>query len=128
VIALRVLIVVVIVLAIALGTRLYRAWRMRIGADTEPVPRLPNALLDGERTWVVFTTPYCATCEPVVKALQSKGDRVVKVDATREPRLADDFRIKAAPTALLADATGEVQTRLVGADAVRDYVRTAASS
>ena len=45
---------------------------------------------------------------------------------TREPRLADDFRIKSAPTALLADATGAVQTRLVGADAVRDYVRSPA--
>jgi hypothetical protein len=125
-IVVRAIVVITIVVAVLLATRLYRAWRMRIGADTEPVPHLPGELLEGDRTWVVFTTPYCATCDPVVEALEGHGDRVVKVDATREPRLADDFRIKAAPTALLADATGAVQTRLVGADAVRDYVRSPA--
>jgi hypothetical protein len=123
----RAIVVIGLVVAVLLVTRLYRAWRMRIAADNDPVPRLPSALLgDADRTWVVFTTPYCATCDPVVEALERQGDRVVKVDATREPRLADDFRIRTAPTALLADGTGAVQTRLVGADAVRDYVRSPA--
>jgi thioredoxin-related protein len=41
------------------------------------------------------------------------------VDATREPHLADAFRVRTAPTIVLADAAGRVRQRLVGAEAVR---------
>lgn len=125
----RVAIVLVIVFAVVLLTRLYRQWRHRLASDHRPVPRLPAALVEGaERTWVVFTTPMCASCEPVVERLRSNEPdaRVVTVDATRELPLADAFRIRSAPTVLLADASGEVQTRLVGAGAVEDYVRSPA--
>jgi thioredoxin-like negative regulator of GroEL len=47
--------------------------------------------------------------------------RVVRVDASREPLLADAFRIRSAPTVVLADAEGKVQLRLVGADAVHRW-------
>ena len=73
---------------------------------------------------MVFTSPYCATCGPVEARLRASdpGARVVKVDATREPALADAFSIRSAPTVLLADAEGRVTARLVGPEAVEDYV------
>ena len=124
----RAVIVVVILLAVALAGRLYRAWRARL-QDEKPVhPLIPTSLRAGaHRTWVIFTSPYCATCGPVEARLRASdpGARVVKVDATREPDLADAFSIRSAPTALLADGDGNVTARLVGAAAVDNYVRQA---
>ncbi len=121
----RVLVVVAVLLAVALVTRLYRARRSALIDERPEHPLVPDALRDGaERTWVVFTTPYCATCGPVEEHLRAADPeaRVVKVDATREPHLADAFRVRAAPTVVLADAAGRVQRRLVGAEAVRRAV------
>ncbi len=124
----RAVIVVVILFAVALAGRLYRHWRTRL-QDEKPVhPLVPDSLRAGaDRTWVVFTSPYCATCGPVEARLRASdpGARVVKVDATREPTLADAFSIRSAPTVLLADGDGNVTARLVGAEAVNDYVRQA---
>ena len=122
----RGVIVIVILFAIALAGRLYRAWRARL-QDEKPIhPLVPDSLRAGaDRTWVVFTSPYCATCGPVEASLRASdpGARVVKVDATREPHLAESFSIRTAPTVLLADVEGNVTARLVGAQAVDDYVR-----
>ena len=122
----RGLVVLVILFAVALAARLYRSWRAGLQAEQPEHPLIPASLRDGSaRTWVVFTSPYCATCGPVTDRLQASdpGARVVKVDATREPHLADAFSIRSAPTVLLADAEGRVQARLVGAEAVEEYVR-----
>ena len=86
---------------------------------------MPRELLDGaDRTWVVFTTPFCAACGPVKDQLASDDPmaNIITVDATREPHLADAFSVRTAPTVLLADGDGEVKARLVGAPAVRDYL------
>ena len=118
----RAVVVVAIVLAVGLGTRLYRSRRAALVAEQPHHPRVPAALLAGaDRTWVLFTTPYCASCGPVEDHLRAADPdaRVVKVDATREPHLADAFRVRTAPTIVLADAEGRVQQRLVGAEAVR---------
>jgi hypothetical protein len=118
----RVLVVVAFLLAVALGTRLYRGRRAALVAEQPRHPLVPAALLEGaERTWVMFTTPYCATCGPVEEHLRAADPeaRVVRVDATREPHLADAFRVRTAPTIVLADAAGRVRQRLVGAEAVR---------
>ncbi|HEV2811197.1 MAG TPA: thioredoxin family protein [Acidimicrobiales bacterium] len=125
----RAVIVVVILFAIALAGRLYRAWRARVQEEKPIHPLVPDSLRAGaDRTWVVFTSPYCATCGPVEARLRAsdRGARVVKVDATREPHLADSFSIRTAPTALLADGDGNVTARLVGAEAVDEYLRPAA--
>jgi thioredoxin-related protein len=90
---------------------------------------VPAELLGGaQRTWVVFTTPDATTCEAVRQKLAAHDPsaRVVTVDATREPLLAQAFGVRSAPTVLLADGRGEVQRRLVGAVAVDDYVRSPA--
>lgn len=118
----RVLVAVAILLVVGLGTRLYRSRRAARVAEQPRHPRVPASLLDGaERTWVLFTTPYCATCRPVEEHLRAADPdaRVVKVDATREPGLAEAFRVRTAPTIVRADAAGRVQQRLVGAEAVR---------
>jgi hypothetical protein len=106
---------------------MYRQWQAGLQRNPGHHPTVPAALTNGaDRTWVVFTTPYCATCGPVKDQLAEAdpGARVVTVDATREPHLADSFSVRSAPTVLLADAAGEVRARLVGADAVRDYLAT----
>ena len=119
----RALVVVAVLLAVALVTRLYRSRRAALAAEQRNHPLVPASLLGGaERTWVLFTTPYCATCGPVEDHLRAADPdaRVVRVDATREPDLAHAFRVRTAPTIVLADATGRVRQRLVGADAVRE--------
>lgn len=120
----RLLVVLALLAAFAAGRVLYARWRHRLASDDAPVPRLPGHIVDGaDRTWVVFTTPYCGSCGPVTDRLRT-GDpdaRVVTVDATVQPDLADAFRIRSAPTVLLADGAGDVQARLVGAAAVDGY-------
>ncbi len=121
----RGIVVIIILFAIALAARLYKSWRVGIRTEQPAHPRVPETLLAGAaRTWVLFTSPYCATCGPVEARLRETGSRVVKIDATREPHLADAFHIRSAPTVLLADAAGNVEARLVGAEAVTDYVST----
>jgi len=124
----RAVIVVVILLAVALAGRLYRAWRTRLQDERPAHPLIPASLRAGaHRTWVIFTSPYCATCGPVEARLRASDPaaRVVKVDATRETQLADAFSIRSAPTVLLADSDGYVTARLVGAGAVDDHLRQA---
>ncbi len=124
---LRAGVVVALVVVVAVGNRLYRRWRAGLQAERPDHPEVPASLLDGApRTWLVFTTPYCATCGPVEASLRASDPtaRVVKVDATREASLADAFSIRSAPTALLADGDGRVMARLVGAEAVDRYVRS----
>lgn len=121
----RGVVVLVLLFAVALAARLYRQWRLRVQTAEPDHPTVPATLLAGaDRTWVIFTTPFCATCGPVAERLEASdpGARVVKVDATREPHLADAFSVRSAPTVLLADGEGRVQARLVGAEAVDSYV------
>lgn len=122
----RGIVVLVLLLAVALAVRLYRQWRTAVQTAEPGHPAVPEALRAGaERTWVIFTSPFCASCGPVADRLQASdpGARVVKVDATREPLLADAFSVRSAPTAILADGEGRVRARLVGAEAVAEYVR-----
>jgi thiol-disulfide isomerase/thioredoxin len=121
----KLLVVAAIVLGLILGRRIYVQWQAGLQRPPESSPRVPNELLgDADRTWVVFTTPFCASCEPVKTQLadQDPAAEIVTVDATREPHLADAFAVRSAPTVLLADRGGNVQARLVGAPAVRDYL------
>ena len=121
----RGLVVLALLFAVALAARLYKQWRTGLQTAQPDHPTVPESLRAGaERTWVVFTSPFCATCGPVADRLRATdpGARVVKVDASREPHLADAFSVRSAPTVLLADREGRVQARLVGAEAVDDYV------
>lgn len=126
----KLLVVAVIVVGFVIGKRMHVQRQRRLQRPpARPLPRVPSELLAGaDRTWVVFTTPYCASCGPLKEQLAADDPmaRVVTVDATREPHLADAYEVRSAPTVLLADRAGAVQARLVGAPAVRDYLaRTA---
>ena len=121
----RGVVVLVLLFAVALAARLYRQWRLGVQTAQPDHPTVPATLLAGaERTWVIFTTPFCASCGPLARRLEASdpGARVVKVDATLERHLADAFSVRSAPTVLLADGEGQVQARLVGAEAVESYV------
>ena len=117
----RALVFVVLVVGIVIARRMHRDRQHEIRNDAAATPVLPSRLHGGHaRTWVVFTTRYCAQCGPVTEHLQRAEPhaRVITVDAERERELADAFRIRSAPTVLLADATGAVVQRLVGLEAV----------
>jgi thiol-disulfide isomerase/thioredoxin len=121
----KLLVVAAIVVGLIVGRRMYVQWQAGLQRTPSSSPLVPVELLgDADRTWVVFTTPFCASCGPVKEQLADEDPdaEVVTVDATREPRLADAFAVRSAPTVLLADRGGNVQARLVGAPAVRDYL------
>src|SRR5260370_13993473 len=102
----RLAIVAGLLAGLVLGRWVYRRWHHRVRTEAVAHPRLPAELVQGaERTWVVFTTPYCATCEPVRDRLMAADPAatVLTIDATRRTDLADAFRIRSAPTTLLAD-------------------------
>ena len=125
----RLAVVAALVVVLVCAHLLIARRRRGLVAHQPTLPRLPPELVAGPGpTWVVFTSPWCAGCGPVVQHLRQRdpGARVVTVDATREPDLAGAYSVRTAPTALLSDSTGEVRARLVGAEAVDDYVRSPA--
>ena len=121
-------VVVSLVVLFLLASFFYRRWRRGLQDERLPHPTVPEHLIEGaERTWVVFATPWCASCGPVAEELKRSDPsaRVLTVDATADPDLAGAFHVRSSPTAVLADARGRVQARLVGPAAVADYVRNA---
>ncbi len=121
----RIIVVLLLLGAFALAPLAYRRHLRRLQDGPADHPPVPTDILDGAvRTWVLFTTPWCATCTPVEERLRAFDPeaRVVKVDATVERDLAGAFQVRSAPTALLADHRGQVRARLVGVDAVDRYV------
>lgn len=125
----RLVIVAVLLIGFATGRVAYRRWKAGLHSESREHPRVPEHLVDGaEHTWVVFTTPFCATCDPVAESLRraNPSARVIKVDVTEDIELGEAFYVRSAPTVVLADGTGEVQTRLVGAEAVRRHLTSSA--
>jgi hypothetical protein len=128
-IPIRVVVVVVLAFGVLLVARLYRQWRVGVRGEKPATPLVPLSIRAGaERTWVIFTTPLCASCGPIEARLRATEPHanVVRIDATEQPRLTHAFKVRSAPTVLLADADGRVQARLVGADAFDRYVRNPA--
>ena len=121
----RLAVVVTLVLLLVLARVLYDRWRRRLAQEPVPPARLPSWLVEGsDRTWVVFTSPYCASCDPLTDRLRAydPSARVVTVDATRHRALADDFSVRTSPTVVLSDSQGQLQLRLVGAAAVQEML------
>lgn len=123
----RIWVVLALLFLFALLRRLLKQWMDRRRANTSPrgSGSLPMRVTGGaDRTWVVFTTPWCATCEPVVERLRAAepNSNVLMLDATVERVLSESLGVRSAPTAVLADRDGVVHTQLVGIDAVTDYL------
>jgi hypothetical protein len=122
----RILVLLVLgALVAGLALRYLRGRRADASVDATALPQLPAALrAPATATWVIFTTPLCASCDAVEAQLRAAhpADAVLKVDATREPALAERYRVRRAPTVVHADPSGRVIERLVGAEAVREHV------
>jgi hypothetical protein len=71
-------------------------------------------------TWVLVTSPLCATRGPAEQRLRERdpGAHIVKVDVAERPDLVRRLRVQAAPTLLLAGVDGRVRERVVGPAAV----------
>ncbi|HEX9682931.1 MAG TPA: protein disulfide isomerase family protein [Acidimicrobiales bacterium] len=125
----RVLMVLVLLFGLALATRVWRQRSAAIVAERPDHPQLPASLLAGGSTWVMFTTPYCASCGQVAEILGQADPTtpVVRIDATERTDLAHAFSVRSAPTVLLADAAGVVRERLVGVAAVRRHISATAA-
>ena len=122
------LVVVLALVAVVFAARLWLAGRFRRDDRRElPEALFPEWVTGGaDRTWVVFSTPYCATCGPVAAELASAdpGAHVEVVDATEHPGLADAFGVRRSPTVFATNATGRPELRLTGAEAVREHLAT----
>jgi len=129
----------VVVALLVAGAVLNAAYRRRRAADQAlgavdattgagRWPDLPGELRHGTTaTWIIFSTPLCVSCAAVQADLERHFPHhaVRKVDATERPDLADPYQVRRAPTTIVADANGRIVERLVGPEAVRDFIGTA---
>lgn len=110
-----------VLLATTLGllTRL-RDGRVRAGSAARVLPADVGVDGFGERaTLLQFSTEFCAPCRPTRRLLAGTaagrpGVAHLEIDLTRQPLLADRFRILQTPTTLLLDSTGAVRARIGG--------------
>ena len=119
----RLFVVIAALFAFAFAKRLW-AQRTIFLQRTRTVDRFPQAMLGGRPfTWVVFTTPLCVSCGPAVEQLRRKRPDagMVVLDSTQHADLVERFKIRTAPTALLASSDGTVVARHAGAAAIRDF-------
>lgn len=95
-------------LAVAGGRLLARRNLARLRASG-PWERLGLAL-DGRPSVVSFSTPGCVGCAEQKQILESLGPgvRVVALDATERPDLAQAFGVLTAPTTVVFDSGGQV--------------------
>ncbi len=119
----RILVVLMLLFAFGLAKRLWVQRTIFLQRDRSS-ELMPTAMLGGRsHTWVVFTTPMCVSCGPAVEQLRRKRPDagMVVLDATEHADLAGRFKIRTAPTALLARADGTIIARHAGAAAIRDF-------
>ncbi len=117
----RLLVVGVVVTAVVVLGWL-RSRRLRSLSQHAPVglPALPESLAGPGRTWLVFATRYCATCDPAVERLRAAhpDDTVRKVLVEEHPELANRYDVRTAPTLLEIAADRTVARVVAGATAV----------
>jgi thioredoxin-like negative regulator of GroEL len=117
----RLVVLVAIASLVALGTLSIRAWsRGRVAGVRQSAAGLWPALgesPDGRPALVVFSTPACVACrtaqEPAVQAVRGRfGEalRVLHVDIGQRPGAARAFRILTAPSTVVLNADGQVQS------------------
>ncbi len=104
------LVLVLLVAAVAWAARRARRDSAK-PRDVEGLPPLERDLLGAaERTWVVFTTEFCASCRPTAERLRTRHpeDHVMTLDVGDRPDLARRYGIRRAPTVMLVAADGTV--------------------
>lgn len=95
-----------------LALRLYRS-RGRV-TDWMDVFDVGLELMSDSCAFVVFTTPACGPCKPLIEMIRATardngGEIEVRtVDATAQPELASRYDIRSVPTTFLITASGHV--------------------
>ena len=112
-----------VLLAVALGCGALvwaRSRWQRGGAAAGTV--VPAGLVPaGQASWLVLTTPYCASCGPVVERLEARGELpVVVLDVGDRPDVSRALDVRQAPTVLRVAADGRVLERRTGARAAAE--------
>lgn len=110
----RLVVVLVIVAGVALIGALYRrSHSLHAARPLDAHPIETDITAGAARTWVVFTTKYCATCEPTIERLRKDDPdaRFVRLDVAERPDLARRYDVRTAPTVLLAAADGTILER-----------------
>ncbi len=120
---------IVVVLALVAAFVVAKFWydrRTASLADRSSLdqPSVPDRLRGPGRTWIVFSTEFCATCGPVTERIRAlhPADTVHKVMVEKESTLADAFTVRTAPTLLEVDSVGRVTHSVAGAEAVLRHV------
>ena len=113
----RLLILAVSVAVVAAAVILVKAWSARATRAVQertPAWDALGAEPDGRRTLIAFSTPSCAACHkaqtPAIQlATQQLGDtvRVIKVDADRQPEVAQAFGVLTVPSTVVIGAAGQ---------------------
>jgi hypothetical protein len=119
----RLLLVVVLVAVMAVVTLRYR--RGPAPSDVDLGLLLPDTLLGATpHTWIVFSTPYCATCGPVENLLRQRfpDDEVRRVDVSAWPDVVHALGVRRAPTVVRADQAGAIELQLAGPEAIRAHL------
>jgi len=95
-----------------------------------PVVAAAHLSTDAPCTWLIFTTPWCASCEQVRSLLTDAfpHHEVRTIDATVDIALGEAYDVQRAPTTLLVDHHGGVLERLVGPEAVLEFTGTASAA
>lgn len=126
--ALRLLAVALLVVVMVFALLLRRRQPTRSTLDGHT--RLPDDLVGaGAVSWIVFSTPYCVSCDAVADMLRAEDPLAwVRVtDVSERPDLVRELGIRRAPTTVLADPDGRIRLKLVGLEAVREHLRSLTS-
>lgn len=113
------LVLVTTAVALLARSRSGRAVRPGAGAPVSPATLDTTESLGSAATFVQFSTEFCSKCPGTRRLLgevagTGSGVRVVDIDLTHRPDLADRFSILQTPTVLLLDHAGTVRSRFAG--------------
>lgn len=125
----RLVTIAILVALVAVAT--WRHRRPSAPLEVPPGHRVPSALVgDADATWIVFSTPYCATCGPIERELVDRfpDHEVRRADVEQFAHTASALGVRRAPTVVRVDRAGDVHLILAGADAVRDHLAVTAST
>lgn len=114
--------VVLIAALIGLWQRRAANRRRRTQDTPEGVDQLGLTQLGATATLVQFSTPFCAQCPGMRRALthiaaQHDGVEFYEIDLTAHPDLAQEFRVLQTPTVLVLDHAENLIARYQGATA-----------
>jgi hypothetical protein len=108
--------IVLLALAAGCGVLMWARARWQQGGIAAGTVVPAGLVTPGQTSWLVLTTPWCASCGPVVERLEAIGELpVVVVDVAERPEVSRALDLRQAPTVLRVGPGGEVLERRNGA-------------